>query len=44
VDVRPFGRANQNKQEITVEELQKHIPSFKKLGVKEVALSGRERL
>lgn len=37
-------KANQNKQEITVEQLQPHIESFRKLGVKYVALSGGEAL
>src|SRR5882757_9021730 len=37
-------KANQNKQEISVEELQRHIGPFKKLKVKEVALSGGEAL
>src|SRR5687767_566258 len=35
---------NQNKKEISVEELSKHIDSFRKLGVKQVALSGGEAL
>src|SRR5262245_34701862 len=37
-------KANQNKKEITVEELSKHIESFRKLGVRQVALSGGEAL
>jgi len=37
-------KANQNKQEITVEQLQPHLDSFRKLGVKYVALSGGEAL
>jgi MoaA/NifB/PqqE/SkfB family radical SAM enzyme len=37
-------KANQNKKEISSEELAKHIDSFKKLGVKHVALSGGEAL
>src|SRR6187549_943351 len=37
-------KANQNKQEITVEQLQPHIESFRRLGVKYVALSGGEAL
>jgi MoaA/NifB/PqqE/SkfB family radical SAM enzyme len=37
-------KANQNKQEITVEQLQVHTESFRKLGVKYVALSGGEAL
>jgi Fe-coproporphyrin III synthase len=37
-------KANSNKKEISVEELQKHIQSFKQLGVKRVALSGGEAL
>lgn len=37
-------KANSNKQEITTENLEKHLPAFKKLGVKHVALSGGEAL
>lgn len=37
-------KANQTKKEISSEELAKHIDSFKKLGVKHVALSGGEAL
>src|SRR5690349_5483716 len=37
-------KANQNKKEISVEELSRHIDAFKKLGVKHVALSGGEAL
>ncbi len=37
-------KANQNKKEISTEELAKHIESFRKLGVKQVALSGGEAL
>lgn len=37
-------KANQNKQEISVDDLQKHVGEFKKLKVKEVALSGGEAL
>jgi Fe-coproporphyrin III synthase len=37
-------KANHNKQEITVETLQKHMEAFKKLDVKHVALSGGEAL
>ncbi len=37
-------KANQNKKEISSEELAKHLKSFQKLGVKHVALSGGEAL
>jgi MoaA/NifB/PqqE/SkfB family radical SAM enzyme len=37
-------KANHNKQEISIEELGRHISSFKKLKVEEVALSGGEAL
>ena len=37
-------KANEEKREITVEDLEKHIHSFRKLGVKRVALSGGEAL
>lgn len=37
-------KANQEKREISLETLQKHIEAFKKLGVKRVALSGGEAL
>lgn len=37
-------KANQEKREITVEDLDKHLQSFKKLGVKRVVLSGGEAL
>lgn len=37
-------KANHDKKEITPEELAKHIDAFKKLGVKQVALSGGEAL
>src|SRR5690349_15280464 len=37
-------KANQNKKEISSEELSKHIDAFRKLGVKHVALSGGEAL
>ncbi len=37
-------KANQNKQEISPEELKKHALSFKKLGVKEIVFSGGEAL
>lgn len=37
-------KANHNKKEISVEELEKHVNSFKKLRVREVALSGGEAL
>jgi MoaA/NifB/PqqE/SkfB family radical SAM enzyme len=37
-------KANHNKKEITTEELDKHIESFKQLGVKHVAFSGGEAL
>jgi MoaA/NifB/PqqE/SkfB family radical SAM enzyme len=37
-------KAKQNKQEISVDDLQKHIGEFKKMKVKEVALSGGEAL
>jgi Fe-coproporphyrin III synthase len=37
-------KANQNKQEISVEELEKHLPTFRKLNVRQVALSGGEAL
>jgi MoaA/NifB/PqqE/SkfB family radical SAM enzyme len=36
--------ANQQKSELTVEELARHITQFKKLGVEEVVLSGGEPL
>src|SRR5882724_13571896 len=37
-------KANSEKKEISTEELSKHISAFKKLGVKQVALSGGEAL
>ena len=37
-------KANQNKQEISVEELEKHISAFRNLKVREVTLSGGEAL
>lgn len=37
-------RANDEKREITAEELSKHMGAFRKLGVKRVALSGGEAL
>lgn len=37
-------KANQTKEEISVEELEKHLPAFRKLGVRRVALSGGEAL
>jgi Fe-coproporphyrin III synthase len=37
-------KANQNKSEISVEELEKHLETFKKLRVQQVALSGGEAL
>ncbi|HTE32026.1 MAG TPA: radical SAM protein [Chryseolinea sp.] len=37
-------KANHNKQEISVIELQKHVGQFKQLGVKEVVFSGGEAL
>jgi len=37
-------KANQNKKEISTEELQKHIQHFKQLNVREVVLSGGEAL
>ncbi len=37
-------KANQEKKEITIEELQRHLDAFRKLGVKRVALSGGEAL
>ncbi|HCW08838.1 MAG TPA: radical SAM protein [Cytophagales bacterium] len=37
-------KANQNKQEISAEDLEKHLSAFKKLKVKEIALSGGEAL
>jgi Fe-coproporphyrin III synthase len=37
-------KANHNKKEITPGELARHIDAFKKLGVKQVALSGGEAL
>lgn len=37
-------KANSHKQEISNEELAKHISTFKKMGVKQVALSGGEAL
>jgi MoaA/NifB/PqqE/SkfB family radical SAM enzyme len=37
-------KANQQKQEIPVDELERHIDSFKKLRVREVVLSGGEAL
>ncbi len=37
-------KANQSKNEISVEELEKHLAAFKKLGVQRVALSGGEAL
>ena len=37
-------KSNHEKKEISVEELQKHVEAFKKLGVRQVALSGGEAL
>lgn len=37
-------KANQNKTEISIGELEKHLSAFKKLGVQRVALSGGEAL
>lgn len=37
-------KANHNKQEISTEELQKHVYNFKRLGVREVVFSGGEAL
>src|ERR1700690_514939 len=37
-------KANQDKKEISVEELDRHIAHFKKLKVREVVLSGGEAL
>ena len=37
-------KANQTKKEISVDELEKHLQTFKKLGVQQVALSGGEAL
>ncbi len=37
-------KANQSKNEISVEELERHLSVFKKLGVQRVALSGGEAL
>ena len=37
-------KANQNKKEIPVEVLEKHLAPFRKLGVREVVLSGGEAL
>ncbi|MBK5278704.1 MAG: radical SAM protein [Bacteroidia bacterium] len=37
-------KANQTKNEISVEELEKHLDAFRKLGVQQVALSGGEAL
>ena len=37
-------KANAEKKEISIEDLQKHIQSFQQLGVKRVALSGGEAL
>ncbi len=37
-------KANQNKTEISTEELAKHIETFRRLGVRRVALSGGEAL
>ena len=37
-------KANNNKKEISAEELEKHLESFQKLRVREVALSGGEAL
>lgn len=37
-------KANQNKTEISVDELEKHLQTFKKLNVQRVALSGGEAL
>jgi MoaA/NifB/PqqE/SkfB family radical SAM enzyme len=37
-------KANQNKKEISLDELQKHITTFKKLGVREIVFSGGEAL
>lgn len=37
-------KANQNKEEITTEDLERHLPDLQKLDVKEVVLSGGEAL
>src|SRR5437868_15059940 len=37
-------KGNQEKKELTIEELQKHLESFQHLNVKRVALSGGEAL
>jgi MoaA/NifB/PqqE/SkfB family radical SAM enzyme len=37
-------KANQEKSEISIEELERHLEGFKKLGVRRVALSGGEAL
>ncbi len=37
-------KANQDKKELTTQEIAKHIHAFKKLGIREVALSGGEAL
>lgn len=37
-------KANAEKKELSIEDLEKHIQAFKKLGVKRVALSGGEAL
>src|SRR3954467_1498684 len=37
-------KGNQEKKEITIEALEKHLASFRKLNVKRVALSGGEAL
>lgn len=37
-------KANNNKKELTTEEISRHLPAFKKLKVREVVLSGGEAL
>ncbi len=37
-------KANENKKEISTEDLERHLAAFKKLNVKEVAISGGEAL
>lgn len=37
-------KANHNKRELSVEEIQKHVVQFEKLGVKEIVFSGGEAL
>src|SRR5579872_5865812 len=37
-------KANSEKREISTDELTRHLPAFKRLGVKRVALSGGEAL